>query len=479
MTTECKEKRTIDGAHERSDQDSSAQSQFRTEDESTSQDQETSSKGILGKLLQRRPGGNPNLHNEEPPNGGYGWVCTVAAAVVNGHAWGFNSAYAVFLAHYLKTNSFPGATPLQYSFIGSLSVTCLMLVSPLATMLVGKYGIKPTMFCGVILETLGLITASFASQLWHLVLSQGISFGMGIGLLYIPTAAVVPQWFTTKRSLASGVAVSGAGLGGMVYSLSAAAMIDNLGLAYAFRILGILAFVVNTSCILLIKDRNKAVGSNQSAFDVGLFKKYEYILLLGFSVFTMLGYFILIFSLANFANFIGLNSSQASLSSALFNLAQAIGRPLIGYFSDTTGRINMASSMTFVAGVLALVIWTNTSNYGVLLFFSFIEGLFAGNFWATIAPLVAEVLGLPNVASGLNLMWLTLSIPCTFAEAIALEISTSTNSYLGTQLFTGFTYIAAAAFLLILRGWKIQQNASQPPPVFAKCFIKCFHKAHV
>jgi MFS family permease len=478
MTREYEEKHTIDRVNQRSDQDSSAQSQFPnvTENESTNQHQNTTSKGIFGRLFQRKS--NRNLHSEEPPNGGYGWVCTIAAAVVNGHAWGFNSAYAVFLAHYLKTNSFPGATPLQYSFIGSLSVTCLMLVSPLATMLVGKYGIKPTMFCGVVLETLGLITASFASKLWHLVLSQGISFGMGIGLLYIPTAAVVPQWFTTKRSLASGVAVSGAGLGGMVYSLSAAAMIDNLGLAYAFRILGILAFVVNTSCILLIKDRNKAIGSNQSAFDIGLFKKYEYVLLLGFSIFTMLGYFILIFSLANFANFIGLNSSQASLSSALFNLAQAIGRPLIGYFSDTTGRINMASSMTFVAGVLALVVWINTSSYGVLLFFSFIEGLFAGNFWATIAPLVAEVLGLSNVASGLNLMWLTLSIPCTFAEAIALEISTSTNSYLGTQLFTGFTYIAAAFFLLILRGWKIQQNTFQKP-AFGNCFVKCFHKAHV
>lgn len=480
MAKECEKKCPIDRADKatfRSVQDALTQIQYLSEHESPCQRQETDAKGIFG--FFRRGGTSKYSQSDEPPNGGYGWVCTVAAAVVNGHAWGFNSAYAVFLAHYLKTNSFPGATPLQYSFIGSLSVTCLMLVSPVATKLVGKYGIQPAMFCGVILETLGLITASFASELWHLVLSQGIAFGMGVGLLYIPTAAVVPQWFTTKRSLASGIALSGAGLGGMVYSLAAAAMIDSLGLAYAFRILGILAFVINTSCIILIKDRNKAVGSNQRAFDMGLFKKYEYILLLGFGVFTMLGYFILIFSLANFANFIGLNSSQASLSSALFNFAQAIGRPLIGYFSDTTGRVNMASSMTFVAGVLALVIWTNTSTYGVLIFFSFIEGLFAGNFWATIAPLVAEILGLPNVASGLNLMWLTLSIPCTFAEAIALEISTSTGSYLGTQLFTGFTYITAAGFLLILRGWKIQQNSDQQSPVFTDCLVKCFQRSHV
>jgi MFS family permease len=175
----------------------------------------------------------------------------------------------------------------------------------------------------------------------------------------------------------------------------------------------------------------------------------------------MLGYFILIFSLANFANSIGLNASQASVASALFNIGQAIGRPLIGYFSDTTGRINMAGSMTLLAGVLPLVIWTNTNSYGVLIFFAIVEGLVAGNFWATIAPLVAEIVGLENVPCGLNLLWLVIAIPCTFSEPIALEIFSGTGSYLGTQLFTGFTYIAAAACMLALRGWKITQK-TQP-----------------
>ena len=55
-----------------------------------------------------------------PPNGGYGWVCVAAVATINGHTWGLNSAYAVFLAHYLSTSAFPGATPLQYAFIGEL-----------------------------------------------------------------------------------------------------------------------------------------------------------------------------------------------------------------------------------------------------------------------------------------------------------------------------------------------------------------------
>ncbi|KAF9888174.1 hypothetical protein FE257_009169 [Aspergillus nanangensis] len=399
--------------------------------------------------------------SQEPPDGGYGWVCTVAAATINAHSWGFNSAYAVFLAYYLKHNTFPGSTPLKYAFVGSLSLTCLLLVSPIATIAVQKVGIRPTMFCGVILETAGLLCASAATEIWHLFLTQGVLFGMGLGLLFIPTAAVVPQWFTTRRSLASGISLSGAGAGGLVYSLAASAMIHNLGLATAFRILGIIAFVVNTGCIILIKDRGKAIGSNPAAFNVSLFRKWEYILLLGFSGFTMLGYFVLIFTLANYANEIGLNASQASVISAIFNAGQAVGRPCIGYFSDGVGRINMAGSMTFLAGIIPLVVWVNAHNYGVLIFFAVAEGLVAGNFWATVAPLVAEVVGIKDMASGLNLLWLSIVLPSTFSEPIALEIFSGTGSYLGTQLFTGFMYIAAALCMLALRGWKVSSSSSE------------------
>jgi hypothetical protein len=43
----------------------------------------------------------------------------------------------------------------------------------------------------------------------------------------------------------------------------------------------------------------------------------------------------------------------------------------------------------------------------------------------------------------------------TVSEPIALEIISHTGSYLGTQLFAGFMYIAAAFCLWFLKAWKI------------------------
>jgi MFS family permease len=306
------------------------------------------------------------------------------------------------------------------------------------------------MFVGVILESASLISASFASQIWHLFLTQGLLFGMGMGMLFIPVASVVPQWFTSKRSLASGVSLSGAGLGGFVYSLVTEAMIRNIGLSWAFRVLGLLAFTVNTTCVLLIRDRNKKVKVSNVAIDTALFNSTQFDLLLGFSFFTILGYFILIYSLANYGEEIGLSSSQASLVSGIFNLGQAVGRPIIGYFSDTVGRVNIAGFTTFLAGVICLAVWVNAESYGLLIFFAIFEGLFAGNIWATIAPLVAEVVGLERVSRGMNIVWLCILIPATFSEPVALELTTATGKYLGAQLFAGFMYITASVFLAIL-----------------------------
>ena len=88
-----------------------------------------------------------------PPNGGYGWVCTACVATINAHTWGLNSSYGVFLAHYLASNTFPGASSLEYAFVGSLSVSCALLVSPIATICVRELGTKPTMFAGIVMET--------------------------------------------------------------------------------------------------------------------------------------------------------------------------------------------------------------------------------------------------------------------------------------------------------------------------------------
>ena len=347
-----------------------------------------------------------------------------------------------------------------------------MFVSPLATFAVGKLGTRACLYIGTFLQTLALISASFATEFWQLLLSAGVCFGLGMGFLYIGIAGVSSQWFTTKRSLANGIATAGSGFGGLVYYLAADAIIQRMSLGWAFRILGILSGVVNLTSSLLIRDRNEHIGTSQVPFDYRLLRRPEVLLVQAYGFFTELGYVVLLFSLPNYANFVGLTAQQGSVLGAMLCLGNMIGRAVVGYFSDKFGPIIVTCIATFLSGLFALLIWPFATNYGVscsdrsvhvdslilfkvLVFYSLLIGLIVGTYWATIAPICAEVVGMQDLNAALSVSFFNLVLPITFSEAIALEINTSTGSYLGSQLFTGFMYIAGAVCLWLLKAWKV------------------------
>jgi MFS family permease len=391
---------------------------------------------------------------EKPPDGGYGWVVTASVAIVNGHSWGINAAYSVFLAHFVKEDTFPGTQPLVYAMAGSLGVGVMMLISPFATIMARELGTRPTMLMGAVVQSVSLVCASLSTEIWQLFLSQGVLFGIGMGLLFLPSCGIISQWFTRRRALANGIAIAGAGLGGLTYSLATGAIIRNMGLGWAYRILAIVSAVANIICTLLIRTRYES--QSRLAFDTSLFRRPEYLLVLSYGAFSMLGYFVLIFTLANYANVIGLQSSQASMIPAFFMFGQAIGRPCVGWLSDRFGRITLTFIMSFITGILIFALWINAKTFGVLLAFALVGGLSAGVFWVNISPVLVEVIGLEDLASGLSCLWVVMAAPATFSAPIALEIYTGTGSYVGAQLFTAFMYIAAAFCMLLVRRVKIK-----------------------
>jgi MFS family permease len=69
------------------------------------------------------------------------------------------------------------------------------------------------LFFGNFLVVLGIMMLSLATKYWHVFLAQGVCMGLGAGLLYIPSLALVGIWFSTRRSLALGIVTSGIAVG--------------------------------------------------------------------------------------------------------------------------------------------------------------------------------------------------------------------------------------------------------------------------
>ena len=66
---------------------------------------------------------------------------------------------------------------------------------------------------GAALVTVGMVMTGLCGGYWQLVLAQGVVVGLGSGCLFLPSIAVLPQWFVKRRALATGVGSSGSAVG--------------------------------------------------------------------------------------------------------------------------------------------------------------------------------------------------------------------------------------------------------------------------
>lgn len=82
------------------------------------------------------------------------------------------------------------------------------------------YGYLRTLVAaGSLLVIIGMLMTGLCSLYWQLMLAQGVIVGLGCGLLFLPSIAVLPQYFEKRRALATGIGSSGSAVGMFWYKL--------------------------------------------------------------------------------------------------------------------------------------------------------------------------------------------------------------------------------------------------------------------
>ncbi|KAM6509745.1 hypothetical protein FALCPG4_017393 [Fusarium falciforme] len=424
---------------------------------------EMESPHVMGNINEPSTDNMANIATVEPipPNGGYGWVCAFAVFLINSHTWGINASWAVMMAYYATHPKEMPASFFEYSLVGGLSISAAMIISPFVTIVRRRIGLRLTLVLGSVLLFISLLTSSFAVEIWQLFLSQGVCFGVGMGLSYISGAAVLPPWFTSRRSLAVGCATAGVGIGGLVYSIASNVLIEEVGIRWTYRILAFCGLGANLLAAFLLKEwggrTQPDMRLDEERFDPRDFGRIEILLLIAWGFATDLGYVILLYSLPTYASSIGLTPSQGAMSSALLNLGVALSRPLIGYISDSFGRINIAGMLTFLCTISCFGLWLPATTYAPLLVFSLIGGALCGVFWCTITPVMAEVVGIQKLASTFGSLCIAMALPTTFGGPLAMQIAGSGESlkFTEAQLFVGFMFLTGTLSVWFLRCWQI------------------------
>src|SRR5215470_1307444 len=196
-------------------------------------------------LLARRLSEDVSMRTKEscaPP--GYEKVLSatsgpvVVAAVfclvflVMGTAFSF-STFASDLGRDLKAGSG------SISFIFGCAMALLYAGGLFSGALADRIGTHRVAGAGALIAGGSLITAGAVSTVWEADVTLGAGFGLGLAICYTPAVAAVQPWFDRNRGVASGIALSGTGLGTVLMPFLAAFIIDKFGWRCAFTVLGI------------------------------------------------------------------------------------------------------------------------------------------------------------------------------------------------------------------------------------------------
>ena len=90
-------------------------------------------------------------------------------------------------------------------------------------------------WAGWLFCTASLLAASFARRTWHLILAQGVGYGIGFLALYYALLDLLAEWFVARRGAAFGVVFSAAGVSGTALSFILKASLGRFGFRYTLR----------------------------------------------------------------------------------------------------------------------------------------------------------------------------------------------------------------------------------------------------
>lgn len=248
----------------------------------------------------------------------------------------------------------------------SLSLLLGVQVGPLFD----RYGPRWLILSGSVAYVVGLVLLAECKQYWHFMLCFGVLCGVSSALIVTCAIAAIAHWFEKKRGQANGFAFVGSSIGGIIFPLILRPLLDNLGWAWAIRVVAlVVAFfvVLGNLCVRGRLPHGVRKGAiNLSCFRDGRFvwvtvgiSLFEFVL---FGALGLLPTFIVTrgFSTQTAANVIAVLSAYVTQSSSSFisillatiltsfNSGSAFGRYLAGLFSDKFGRYNsMNLTLTF------------------------------------------------------------------------------------------------------------------------------------
>ncbi|TGO30927.1 hypothetical protein BPAE_0002g00170 [Botrytis paeoniae] len=323
---------------------------------------------------------------------------------------GLNQSYGVFQSYYIseaqtmlpKSTRNEGALVAFVGTLGSgLTWAGSVVVNPMMARL-GMKGSKHICMMGVAFMSLGIGLASVCKEVWQLLLTQGLLYGIGSSFFYYPILSIAPEYFTTHRGSAMGFILSGAGIGGLAFSPLIRFLLTSIGPRWTLRLLSFLVLIIALP-IAATAAPSRFIGRRQTHVDLKLAIKPAFIFSVGAGFLQAGGNGLPLTFLAEYSVALGYTSAFGATLLAVSNGINSISRVMTGFAGDRFGRQNTLILTVILCVISVLGFWlgstTANGNKALWLLFVIFYGVAGGGYNALFPTTVAEVFGLQAYAS--------------------------------------------------------------------------------
>jgi MFS family permease len=401
-----------------------------------------------------------------PPRPFYGWFVVAAAFTVTFVGFGSAYTFSAFVESLQREFAASrGSVSLVFSLAGFLYFGLGILTGPLAD----RFGSRALSLVGMVMVGLGLCCAGMAHTLAQVYVAYGLGMGLGVGCSYVPAVAVVQRWFVKRRGFASGLAVSGIGVGTLVMPPLASHLVGAFGWRHAYVALGVLAILVGVGMASLIEndphDRGLAPDGDilqagearpvQEGFAVrAAVRSRRFVGLYAACLICAFGLFVPFVHLVPFALDHGVVQSRAVLLLGAIGVGSTAGRFALGGLADRWGR-ELTLVLMFAGMALVLMCWILATVYWGMTVVALAYGVVYGGFVAVLPALVMDYFGGRNVSSIIGILYTSVALGTLIGPSAAGFAFDLSHSYTLPILIGAGGNIIAACIM-----WGVSKSAA-------------------
>lgn len=343
-------------------------------------------------------------------------------------------------------------------------------VSAVAAIISGRlsdrYGPRPTVTVFGVVGAIGYLLLSQVTSLWQLYLIMGGLMPIGMSGCLVPVMSTISRWFNRRRATAIGIAMTGFGLGAVMWPPIAQWLISSYGWQTAFVVLAAASLLVAVPAAQFMRHSPQRVGllphggdtpgeearessdgggpSPREAIRTRHFWLWGPVLLSFFFCLDLVVTHIVAYALDS-----GIPTIAAAATLSIIAGISIIGRLSGGPVSDRIGLRKVAVGSLILVTLAMLILLASRSSWSFYVF-TLVFGLGYGLFIVLESAMPAELFGTRALGTIMAVLGLFAMTGSAVGRTLAGTIYDATGSYQSAFLLCAVLAVVAVILSLIL-----------------------------